>query len=70
MTIYKHIINMSGFSKDHYVRHRVYRNYAANNQGDVINVNTRKLLKPATRRGGYNGFHVYYNDETGEKKDE
>ena len=58
---------MSGSPKDHFVRYRVYLNYAANNQGDVINFNTRKLLKPATTRGGYNICHVYYNDETGEK---
>ena len=59
---------MSGFPKHYYVRHRVYRNYAANNHGDVINVITRKLLKPATTRGGYNGINVHHNDETGEKK--
>ena len=42
-----------------FYKHPVFTNYAANKNGDVINVKTERILKMTKDRGGYLRFLKY-----------
>ena len=42
-----------------YYKHSVFDNYAANKNGDVINLKTNKIMKMSKNNGGYLRFSIY-----------